>query len=149
MYQSNYGDLEMKVRLEDIDLQLVMGGHSRKRVRQRIGCDANEVFFRIALLLETPSVSKHINETLAIGQDCVIFDADTGYSYCIAMGMDEIFVKTVYYSKAKADMQRVGDSNFCMFVEKAEVLVADIFSNVKLELENLAECSSVWRHANC
>ena len=138
MYQTRNNDLQMKIHLEDIELQLVMGGHSQMRTRQRIGCNVSDVFYRIALLLETPCVSKHINETVCVGQECVVFDADTGFTYIIVVGLEEVFVKTVYSPQKYADLMRVSKDNFCMFVKQAEVLCADVFGNAKTQINQLA-----------
>jgi hypothetical protein len=141
MYKSgsHHEELRTRVYLTGYPMDIKMSGHACQRARQRIKADANDVLQRISLLLENPEVAEYITLDVKIGEDCVVFDADTGNSYVLVVQETEIVVKTVYAPDRASDTFIASrGSDFCMLVKKAEVLFTGISDDFRRSVENVS-----------
>ncbi len=141
MYRAEnpYRKLRTRASLNGYSMALSMSDHALHRTHQRIQGDANDILQRIALLIENPEVAEYVTLDVKIGDTCVIYDADTGSTYVLAVQETEIVVKTVYAPERASDIFFVSEEDsFGVLVKKAKVLFGGIPQDFQRAVENLS-----------
>lgn len=87
----------MKVKMIDYDMDVNYGAHVIERLCSRFyGIDTAYLNYIFECLFADESIADFIINEVKIGEDVVVIDEDSGVSLAVSVGIDNIYVKTIY-----------------------------------------------------
>lgn len=103
-------------------MNVELSKHCVKRIMERTTYTPAEVLWSITLLLERKDVSEYLLYEVRIGDEVVIRDAYMNYSFSIAVDVNEIIIKTIFYDEDGKHLF-VGAQQKCMILAPMESMM--------------------------
>ncbi len=119
----------MEINMCGQKMEYTLSRHAFQRIGLRTVLSPDDVFFRLALLLEREDVADYLLNEVKLGEDAVIIDEDNGVTSVLSMGLDHVAVKTVV-CKEKTTFWTAMDQ-FTILIKNAHVVAASLFRELQ------------------
>ena len=87
----------MKIKMQDYVIEIDYGVHVLNRLHSRFdGLDINYLHYIFECIFADNSVADYLINEVKVGEDVVVIDEDSGISFAANVGLDSIYVKTLY-----------------------------------------------------
>ncbi|HBT65612.1 MAG TPA: hypothetical protein DEB10_13230 [Ruminococcaceae bacterium] len=87
----------MKIKMQDYVIDIDYGVHVLNRLHSRFdGLDINYLDYIFECIFADNSVADYLINEVKVGEDIVVIDEDSGISFAANVGLDSIYVKTLY-----------------------------------------------------
>ncbi len=87
----------MKIKMQDYVIEIDYGVHVLNRLHSRFdGLDINYLDYIFECIFADNSVADYLINEVKVGEDVVVIDEDSGISFAANVGLDSIYVKTLY-----------------------------------------------------
>ena len=116
----------MKVKMGSYDIEVDYGMHVIDRLCRRFyGMDTAYLNYVFECLFADTSVADFLINEVRIGEDVVVIDEDSGISLAVNVGIDSMYVKTIY--NAYEGNLLIGEMQKVLRYAKAKGLRTEIF----------------------
>jgi hypothetical protein len=119
----------MEIKMCGQKMEYSLSRHAFHRMGLRAFLTPDDMFFRLALLLESEDVADYLLNDVRVGEDAVIIDEDNGVTSVVAMGVDSVTVKTIV-CKEKTSFWTALDQ-FTILIKNAHVVTASLFRDLR------------------
>lgn len=117
----------MKIRMQDYVIEIDYGMHVKSRLQSRFdGIGVEYLDYVFECIFADGEVANYLINEVRIGEDVVVIDESSGISFAANVGVDNIYVKTLYNvyegNLLIGDMQKVlrFAKNHCLNIEVFE-----------------------------
>ena len=124
-----------RINMQGFQIEVDYGSHVRYRLQTRFeDMDCDYLDYRIEVLFSDEQVADYLLNEVRIGDDVVLVDEDSGISFALAVGTNQIYIKTVYNAYERMSAMHVADKQQVLrYAEKLGVR-AEIFERKRREV---------------
>lgn len=89
--------MKVLIRMGDYQIEVGYGYHVEQRISARF-LDLDFSYFNYVLsnIFSDPQVSDYLINEVKVGEDVIVVDEDTGFTIAANIGIESIFIKTIY-----------------------------------------------------
>lgn len=99
-----------RINMQGFSIEVDYGSHVRYRLQTRFdGMDCDYLDYRIEVLFSDEQIADYLLNEVRIGDDVILVDEDSGITFALAVGTDQIYIKTVYNAYDRTSTLLVGD----------------------------------------
>ena len=124
-----------RINMQGFQIEVDYGSHVRYRLQTRFeDMDCDYLDYSIEVLFSDEQVADYLLNEVRIGDDVVLVDEDSGISFALAVGTNQIYIKTVYNAYERMSAMHVADKQQVLrYAEKLGVR-AEIFERKRREV---------------
>lgn len=124
-----------RINMQGFQIEVDYGSHVRYRLQTRFeDMDCDYLDYRIEVLFSDEQVADYLMNEVRIGDDVVLVDEDSGISFALAVGTNQIYIKTVYNAHERMSAMHVADKQQILrYAEKLGVRT-EIFERKRREV---------------
>ncbi len=89
--------MKVLIRMGDYQIEVGYGYHVEQRISARF-LDLDFSYFNYVLsnIFSDPQVADYLINEVKVGEDVIVVDEDTGFTIAANIGIESIFIKTIY-----------------------------------------------------
>ena len=89
--------MKVLIRMGDYQIEVGYGYHVEQRISARF-LDLDFSYFNYVLsnIFSDPQVADYLINEVKVGEDVIVVDEDTGFTIAANIGVESIFIKTIY-----------------------------------------------------
>ena len=89
--------MKVLIRMGDYQIEVGYGYHVEQRISARF-LDLDFSYFNYVLsnIFSDPQVADYLINDVKVGEDVIVVDEDTGFTIAANIGIESIFIKTIY-----------------------------------------------------
>lgn len=89
--------MKVLIRMGDYQIEVGYGYHVEQRISARF-LDLDFSYFNYVLsnIFSDPQVADYLINEVKVGEDVIVVDEDTGFTIAVNIGIESIFIKTIY-----------------------------------------------------
>lgn len=123
-----------RINMQGFQIEVDYGSHVRYRLQTRFeDMDCDYLDYRIEVLFSDEQVADYLLNEVRIGDDVVLVDEDSGISFALAVGTEQIYIKTVYNAYERMSAMHVADKQQILRYAKKLGVRTEIFERKRRE----------------
>lgn len=89
--------MKVLIRMGDYQIEVGYGYHVEQRISARfIDLDFSYFNYVLSNIFSDPQVADYLINEVKVGEDVIVVDEDTGFTIAANIGIESIFIKTIY-----------------------------------------------------
>ena len=89
--------MKVLIRMGDYQIEVGYGYHVEQRISARfLDWDFSYFNYVLSNIFSDPQVADYLINEVKVGEDVIVVDEDTGFTIAANIGIESIFIKTIY-----------------------------------------------------
>lgn len=89
--------MKVLIRMGDYQIEVGYGYHVEQRISARfLDLDFSYFNYVLSMIFSDPQVADYLINEVKVGEDVIVVDEDTGFTIAANIGIESIFIKTIY-----------------------------------------------------